>query len=91
MKIDERYVTCPLCRADDYELYYPETVAPEEKGAGYFCCTSHHLGEHGDIVKCRECGMVFNNPQPDPGELLDTYKEVEDPLYLEETKARERT
>ncbi|MCP4157473.1 MAG: class I SAM-dependent methyltransferase [bacterium] len=35
--------------------------------------------------------MVFNNPQPDPGELLDTYKEVEDPLYLEETKARERT
>jgi SAM-dependent methyltransferase len=35
--------------------------------------------------------MVYNNPQPDPEELLNIYKEVEDPLYLEETQAREYT
>jgi 2-polyprenyl-3-methyl-5-hydroxy-6-metoxy-1,4-benzoquinol methylase len=35
--------------------------------------------------------MVYNNPQPDPGELIGIYKEVEDPLYEEESQARERT
>jgi 2-polyprenyl-3-methyl-5-hydroxy-6-metoxy-1,4-benzoquinol methylase len=57
----------------------------------HYRCTSHDLSQHGDIVQCRQCGMVYNNPQPDPDALLGIYKEVEDPLYLEETKAREQT
>ncbi len=90
------YVKCPLCGADDYKICYPATTSASagdevEKSAEYFCCTSHHLAEHGDIVRCKQCGMVYTNPQPDPEALLNIYKEVEDPLYLEETKAREYT
>jgi SAM-dependent methyltransferase len=91
---------CPLCGADDYNVRYPATAPAampddsenkHEKGSEYFRCTSHHLAEHGDIVKCNRCGMLYNNPQPHPETLLDIYKEVEDPLYLEESGARERT
>jgi 2-polyprenyl-3-methyl-5-hydroxy-6-metoxy-1,4-benzoquinol methylase len=57
----------------------------------HYRCTSHDLSQHGDIVQCRQCGMVYNNPQPDPDTLLRIYKQVEDPLYLEETGAREQT
>ncbi|MCP5103392.1 MAG: class I SAM-dependent methyltransferase [bacterium] len=90
-------VKCPLCGADDYRVRYPSRRA---RGLGgdkskismeYFRCTSHHLAEHGDIVKCNRCGMVYTNPQPDPGKLLNIYREVEDPLYLEETTARDHT
>lgn len=93
-------IACPLCGADDYIVRYPATASaplPEENenkhetGSEYFRCTSHHLAEHGDIVKCKQCGMLYNNPQPHPETLLDIYKEVEDPLYLEESGARERT
>lgn len=87
-------VNCPLCGADHYILRYPATghaSRSDEKNGDYFRCTSHKLSEHGDIVRCSECGMVYNNPQPDPKALLNIYKEVEDPLYLEESKAREYT
>lgn len=35
--------------------------------------------------------MLFNHPMPDPDLLLSLYRDVEDPSYLEETGARERT
>ncbi len=88
----QTYVNCPLCGTNNYILRYPATVpASREKNVEHFRCTSHNLSEHSDIVQCKECGMVYNNPQPDPAELLNIYKDVEDPLYLEETKAREYT
>lgn len=100
--IEMTYVKCPLCGGDEYTVRYPATTsasAPQavsspidnKKSVEYFRCTSHHLAEHDDIVRCTNCGMIYTNPQPDAGELLNIYKEVEDPLYREETKAREYT
>lgn len=86
------HVSCPLCGANDYKLRYPATAPSErELTAEYFCCTSHHLSLHGDIVKCNRCGMVYNNPQFSPQLLERMYKEVEDPTYVEETNARTLT
>jgi len=90
------YVTCPLCGSNQYSVRYPATThespdTPIEKDFNYFRCTSHYLSQHGDIVKCSQCGMIYNNPQPSSQELVDIYKEVEDPLYLEESEARVRT
>ncbi|MCP4220965.1 MAG: class I SAM-dependent methyltransferase [bacterium] len=35
--------------------------------------------------------MLYNNPQPAAKAIIEVYKEVEDPLYLEEAKARGHT
>jgi 2-polyprenyl-3-methyl-5-hydroxy-6-metoxy-1,4-benzoquinol methylase len=85
-------VKCPLCGADDFKVRYPATISVTgETSSERFRCTSHDLGRHGEIVSCKRCGMVYNNPQPDPEMLLSLYKDVEDPLYQEESEARVRT
>jgi 2-polyprenyl-3-methyl-5-hydroxy-6-metoxy-1,4-benzoquinol methylase len=89
-------VKCPLCGADEFRLRYPANIAAVVQSAGeidpgLYRCTSHGLGQHGDIVRCQHCGMVYNNPQLDPGILIQAYEQVEDPLYLEESAAREQT
>jgi 2-polyprenyl-3-methyl-5-hydroxy-6-metoxy-1,4-benzoquinol methylase len=85
-------VSCPLCGSPDSRLRYP---ASEEKGesitAERFRCTSTSLSRHGDIVQCNRCHLVFSNPQLQPERVLDIYRAVEDPLYREESSARERT
>jgi SAM-dependent methyltransferase len=82
-------VACPLCGADDSRLRYPATATAErELTADYFCCTSHHLSIHGDIVQCNRCGMAYNNPRFSPALLNKMYEEVEDPTYVEESGAR---
>lgn len=86
------YVSCPLCGQDDYRVRYPATGARDkEKKIEHFCCTSHELAYHDDIVQCNVCGMVYTNPQPAAEKLIDIYKAVEDPLYEDESAARERT
>lgn len=98
---------CPLCGADDFKVKYPSTwcrfaePGPEgkpepksgaaERDTSFFRCTSSTFSNHGDIVCCRRCGMLYNNPRPDALELEQAYRLVEDPAYLEEMAAREAT
>lgn len=87
-----RIVPCPLCGCGEFQLRYPATtprdgtLVPQD-----FRCTSHGLGRHGDIVRCIRCGMLYNQPQPDPRSLLDIYRDIEDPTYVLESGARELT
>src|SRR5512137_2922655 len=85
-------VSCPLCGADDFRLRFAARGGPKETAAAArYCCTSPFLASHGDIVQCRRCRMLFSNPQLPPAEIQRLYREVVDPLYLEEAPARERT
>lgn len=83
-------VRCPLCGADDKRTLYPATRG-FDPDAHCFSCTSPQLGNHGGIVRCRRCSMVFADPQPDHQALLEAYRSVEDPQYLEETAGRTAT
>jgi len=83
---------CPLCGSPDFSLRYPASKGVREAmTAEHFRCTSPYLSRHGDIVQCNRCHLLFSNPQPDPAQLLDIYRAVEDPVYQEETAAREQT
>ena len=85
-------VSCPLCGSPDSRLRFPASRGKREAmSAERFRCTSTSLSRHGDIVQCNRCRLIFSNPQLQPDQVLDLYRAVEDPLYLEETMARERT
>ncbi len=85
-------VNCPLCGSPDFSLRYPASKGVRETmTAEHFRCTSSYLSRHGDIVQCNRCHLIFSNPQLDPKQVLEIYRAVEDPLYLEEQAARERT
>lgn len=87
-----RPVPCPLCGANDPQIRFPARGAGAEELAGdLLACTSSGLACHGDVVRCRRCGMVYANPQPDPDELLALYAEVQDPTYVTQREGRVRT
>jgi 2-polyprenyl-3-methyl-5-hydroxy-6-metoxy-1,4-benzoquinol methylase len=88
-----RVVACNLCGSQNSKELYPSTLPNEHKPqpGSAFNCTSPDYGQHYRIVKCLDCGFVYANPRSEPGDVLDAYVSVEDPLYLQEQDGRKLT
>ncbi|MBI4769239.1 MAG: class I SAM-dependent methyltransferase [Chloroflexi bacterium] len=86
-------VFCNLCGSDQTRELFTSTLPEtgEPSGDGAFCCTSSGYGAHFRIVECLRCGLAYANPRYTAGEILASYQEVEDPLYLQEREGRELT
>lgn len=82
---------CPLCGATDIGLLYPSTLAKKRESGSQYHCTSHGLGIHPDIWRCRTCSMVFNEAAPESSDVAGEYAEVEDPEYLAQRESRRLT
>ncbi|CAN5591893.1 hypothetical protein BH10CYA1_BH10CYA1_10420 [soil metagenome] len=54
---------CNLCNADHYELV---TTGREHE-------YDNTTGDDFNVVRCKECGLVYLNPRPDIGELSTIY------------------
>lgn len=83
-------VKCNLCGSWEADLLYPATMeeGSSAKGAEQFRCTSSSYGQHGDIVKCSRCGLVYTNPRQREELVIRSYEEVIDHTYLEERRGR---
>ena len=85
-------VNCPLCGADDYHVRFEDrlggvSVDPQR----HYTSTSSAYGEHGRIVECRSCDLVYMNPRPHHQSVQDNYSAVEDTRYLDEEQGRVET
>ncbi len=81
---------CNLCGAGDAVEIIPATVpdtAPASPNQTY-ACTSIGYGQHGSIVRCRSCGLVYAVPREQTQNVLDFYAAVQDPLYVAERAGR---
>ncbi len=89
---DRVAVRCPLCGADDYEVRFEDRLGdvPVDPQVHY-TSTSSAFGEHGRIVRCRSCRLVYMNPRPHHHAVQDNYAAVEDTRYLEEEQGRVET
>jgi 2-polyprenyl-3-methyl-5-hydroxy-6-metoxy-1,4-benzoquinol methylase len=87
-------VRCNFCGAHDAVPLVPSTLSEtqsEIRSAGAynaFACTSSGYGEHGLIVRCQHCGLVYAAPRPETREVLELYSAVQDPLYVAERAGR---
>lgn len=63
-----------------------ETV---QKSAHAYRCSSMEHKSKPQIVRCFQCGLVQIPKSKRPRNLLDIYRSVDDPTYLENRKARE--
>ncbi len=88
-----RVVPCNLCRATSYSEVYPSRLPDMSirDVQEIFTCTSSAYGECGPIVRCDNCGFVYQNPQPDPNWILRVYESVVDARYDEEREGRVHT
>jgi SAM-dependent methyltransferase len=86
------HVPCPLCGRDCPELLFAArgTTAAGDPSAT-FDCTSPHLGDHGPVVRCTACSMVYADPRPTPVQLRAAYARVHDPEYQVQRRGRELT
>ncbi|MFM9123920.1 MAG: class I SAM-dependent methyltransferase [Actinomycetota bacterium] len=85
-------VRCPLCGADDYTVRIEDTMGTRVADPRvHYTCTSSAFGEHGRIVECRSCHLVYMNPRPHHEAVVENYGEVEDQEYIEEEQGRLET
>jgi 2-polyprenyl-3-methyl-5-hydroxy-6-metoxy-1,4-benzoquinol methylase len=83
---------CNLCGSQLSRELYPERDGIADFDANdLFACTSSAYGHCGPIVRCLQCGLVRQNPQPIEADLIDAYGEVEDARYEEEATGRVET
>jgi 2-polyprenyl-3-methyl-5-hydroxy-6-metoxy-1,4-benzoquinol methylase len=81
---------CPLCKTSNpFKIIYPGTLKSETFKPEELMITDFFL-EHGTIVKCPNCELMFVKEFVTQKELADTYSEVEDPDYVLEETGRQK-
>ena len=54
----------------------------------YYFITDNSYGDHSQIVKCSDCGLVHCSPKEASKKLVERYQAFEDPNYEKERQAR---
>jgi len=86
-----QHVACAVCGADNARTRW-ETALPgasESDLSSFFRCTNAHYGQFGRIVQCRECGLLYRDPQE--LNISELYAGVKDEAYHHEAPARHCT
>ena len=97
MKDDNRtavleHVRCVVCNADDYDVLMPARVDHETDPdlVQKFRASGDEL-LIDQLVRCRQCRMQYVTPRLRGDLILGAYTEGEDPTYVSQLAARERT
>lgn len=77
-----------MCGADDTTVVYEATNNGIFASPDVYRCTSPGYGTHDRIVRCQRCQLVYSNPRASTEKILDSYKAVEDPTYVQEQDGR---
>ena len=87
------FVGCNLCGAWERREIYPDTRIYPNGSADWdaYRCTYPGYGVHPPIVQCMCCGLIYTSPRARRDIVVEKYKAVADPLYLQERWAREIT
>ena len=80
--------TCNLCGGTDFKPRFSATDVEAGKVPAAFACTNVGHGQHGPIVECRSCGLVFAHPMPSSEVLDQAYGATQDERYAEEEPYR---
>ncbi|MGQ0645065.1 MAG: methyltransferase domain-containing protein [Elusimicrobiota bacterium] len=80
-------VPCNVCGADDNRVLYESPWEPDG-GSVHCLATTDKFGRYGRVVRCRRCGLVYTNPRPAPGVLMEGYEGSVDGDYTVEGESR---
>jgi SAM-dependent methyltransferase len=86
------HVQCGLCGADDYDvLYGPRYELETDRSlATKFRASGDELLIY-QLVRCRGCALQYVNPRPPADLIYSGYAQGDDPTYVSQIRARERT
>ena len=86
------HVLCAVCSADDYDVVYPARYEREKDAdlVQKFRASGDEL-LIDQLVRCRRCGFQYVNPRLQGELILEGYTAGDDPTYVSQLEARERT
>lgn len=85
-------IVCPNCKSDYLIEIFSDVRAKNcEDGVQAYKCTSMSHSSKPQVVECLECGLKFAPNTVNDLSYLQSYKDVEDSLYLENIGARKKT
>jgi 2-polyprenyl-3-methyl-5-hydroxy-6-metoxy-1,4-benzoquinol methylase len=86
------HVLCAVCAADDFDVVYPARYEREKDVdlVQKFRASGDEL-LIDQLVRCRRCGLQYVNPRLSSAVIVTSYSEGEDPTYVSQLSARERT
>ncbi len=79
---------CGLCGADDFQILYQRKKSSNPTESIQAQATTDVYDDYGQIVKCRRCTFIYQNPRPNEDTFLDAYINMRDPGYQEEDDSR---
>src|SRR5687768_16735666 len=88
------HVPCAVCGADEYDVVLPARVAHGKEDESDLVRKFRASGDEllvDQLVRCRRCSLQYVNPRLRGDLILDAYTEGDDPAYLSQLPARERT
>lgn len=85
-------VPCDLCGGTDHEVLRAarDTSRSQQDLVRIFRASSD-VPLVDRLVRCRGCGLVFVSPRVQAGTIVDSYSAGEDPTFVSQAEARERT
>jgi 2-polyprenyl-3-methyl-5-hydroxy-6-metoxy-1,4-benzoquinol methylase len=89
---DLEHIRCSLCGADDYDVVYEaryDEVKDQDLVEKFRASGDELLIDQ--LVKCRGCGFQYVSPRLRSDLVFDSYAAGEDPTYVSQLSARERT
>ena len=86
------HVLCAVCSADDYDVVYPAQYERETDAdlVRKFRASGDEL-LIDQLVRCRRCRFQYVNPRLRGELILEGYTAGDDPTYVSQLEARERT
>ncbi|MFC1549610.1 class I SAM-dependent methyltransferase [Nitrospirota bacterium] len=80
MPIDTVHIQCNYCESDDYDVIFPSTIGDRSATTDEYVSTTTKYSDYHNIVKCRECGLIYMNPRD--RDIASLYEDVVDDKYL---------
>lgn len=87
---DYEYVVCNLCGSDNYVIVHKGI--PDEKGSPQekYKSSGNQVAQD-QIVRCKECGLIYVNPRLKEDIIVKGYSEGSDETFVSQKKGREIT
>jgi len=83
-------INCNICGKDDYEIVYPSLYTDKDNVVELFKSSGDEPSKD-QIVKCKNCRLIYVNPRITPEKIIEGYSEGSDEKFISQAKGREKT
>lgn len=85
-------IPCNLCGGHDTVMVYPSTL-PQDSSIRLEkrFAPADHISGNDQIVRCKQCGLMYTNPRVKPDYIWQGYSEAVDQKYVSQAELRIKT